>query len=123
METWLDVANETDGELSRIIERYKWYAAKDKTNFGEKILIDIVQLGEGRYMGVPNKQVKTPKQVSPYAPLHIQDSPISALRDVIRGLQMFMTTPQETTWPLLEDEEIRKLVREELKKISKTPPH
>ena len=98
---WREVANSVGGELNRVVQTYHWWAAKDGKSFGEKIRIEIVELSTGEFQGIPDKQVKTPGQATPYVSMDAKATPEEALKDVITGFKMFMDTPENTTWPPL----------------------
>lgn len=120
---WAEVAKTVEGELSRVVARFKWWPSKGGQSYGQEIWIDIFETPAGHYFGMPDRAVKTPAQASSYFSMDTQDTPRAALEDVIRGHQMFMGDPAETEFPLIDEadqrESVRKIVQEELRSGSK----
>jgi len=116
MKDWKEIAESVGGELTKVVAHYSWWVEKDGQTYGTKVNIAIHQYPDGRYVGIADRKVKTPQQASPYISLHPQATPEDALYDSISGFTNFARSPEETTFPLVEERELRELIQEELKK-------
>lgn len=105
MKDWKETANSIGGELTRIVDNYSWWVEKNGQSYNVKVNIYIHEFPNGKFVGVTDRKVKTPDKATPYLhlPMPNKDTPVEALEAVIAGFKDQVGTPDETTFPFIEE--------------------
>ena len=92
------------GELDEVVANFEWRPVDSAgQSYGVTIKIKVYKEGNSRFMAMPSRRVKTPRQASAYMSLEVEDTIEAALKSCIAGFRMYMGAVAETEWPEAED--------------------